>query len=72
MSKLRADQRVGVVAFCMMEASGGGGLATTLGPIVDLERRRLRYIPIDAYLGTEVSPKLKVAKYRRRVMTCGR
>ena len=56
MSKLRADQLVGVVVFCMMEASGGGGLAMTLGPIVGLERRRLRYIPIGTY-GSEVLPK---------------
>ena len=40
--RVRADQRVGVVAFCMVEVSnGGGGLATTLGPIVGIERERL-------------------------------
>ena len=41
--RVRGDQRLGVVVFCMVEASseGEGGLATTLGPIVGLEREQL-------------------------------
>ena len=41
-ARVRTDQRLGVVAFCMVEASsGGGGLATTLGPIMGLKRKQL-------------------------------
>ena len=41
-ARVRADQRLGVIVFCMVEASGGGeGLAKTLGPIVGLECEHL-------------------------------
>ena len=42
---VRADDRLGVFAFCILEAIGGErGLSMTLGPIVGIERERLGHL----------------------------